>query len=119
MTKKQPQKKIALAMQAGGASGAFTWGVLDALLEDGRFEITGVSGASAGSINSVLLAQGLAEGDMVQVGLEHGQHQTLDWGHDGRQFEHGVLGFLAGARVVCMLHNGVEDAAQTENIGLR
>jgi len=55
-------KKINLALQGGGAHGAFTWGVLDHLLEDGRFTIEGISGASAGAINAVLLADGLARG---------------------------------------------------------
>ncbi len=47
-----------LALQGGGAHGAFTWGVLDALLEDGRIEIDGVSGSSAGAMNAVVLAHG-------------------------------------------------------------
>jgi NTE family protein len=51
-----------LALQGGGAHGAFTWGVLDALLEDGRVAFDGVSGTSAGAMNSVVLAQGLMEG---------------------------------------------------------
>ncbi len=51
-----------LALQGGGAHGAFTWGVLDALLEDDRFTIAGLSGTSAGAINAVLLAQGLMVG---------------------------------------------------------
>ncbi len=51
-----------LALQGGGAHGAFTWGVLDALLEDGRFAIDGVSGSSAGAMNAVVLAQGWMEG---------------------------------------------------------
>ncbi len=55
-------KKINLALQGGGAHGAFTWGVLDHLLADGRLEITGISGASAGAINAVMLADGLARG---------------------------------------------------------
>jgi NTE family protein len=46
----------------GGAYGAFTWGVLDALLADGRLEIEGISGASAGAINAVMLADGLHRG---------------------------------------------------------
>src|SRR5215210_2798078 len=52
-------KRINLALQGGGAHGAFTWGVLDHLLEDGRLEIDGISGASAGAVNAVLLADGL------------------------------------------------------------
>ncbi|MCV0437643.1 MAG: patatin-like phospholipase family protein [Hydrogenophaga sp.] len=53
---------INLALQGGGAHGAFTWGVLDALLEDGRLRYDGVSGTSAGAMNAVLLAQGLMAG---------------------------------------------------------
>ena len=55
-------KKINLALQGGGAHGAFTWGVLDHFLGDGRLTIEGVSGASAGAINAVMLADGLARG---------------------------------------------------------
>ena len=55
-------KKINLALQGGGAHGAFTWGVLDSLLADPRIEIEGISGASAGAINAVMLADGLARG---------------------------------------------------------
>jgi NTE family protein len=51
-------KTISLALQGGGSHGAFTWGVLDALLEDGRVRIDGVSGASAGAMNAVALGQG-------------------------------------------------------------
>lgn len=53
---------INLALQGGGAHGAFTWGVLDALLEDGRLRFDGVSGTSAGAMNAVMLAQGLMAG---------------------------------------------------------
>src|SRR5262245_36885045 len=55
-------KRVNLALQGGGAHGAFTWGVLDALLADGRFAIEGISGASAGAINAVMLADGLSRG---------------------------------------------------------
>lgn len=55
-------KKISLALQGGGAHGAFTWGVLDHLLEDGRLSIDGISGASAGALNAIMLADGLARG---------------------------------------------------------
>lgn len=53
------KRVINLALQGGGAHGAFTWGVLDRLLEDGRIELEGLSGTSAGAMNSVLLAHGL------------------------------------------------------------
>lgn len=53
---------ISLALQGGGAHGAFTWGVLDRLLEDDRIAIEGVSGASAGAMNAAVLAAGHAAG---------------------------------------------------------
>ena len=56
------RKRINLALQGGGAHGAFTWGVLDQLLDDGRLEIEGISGASAGAVNAIMLADGLARG---------------------------------------------------------
>jgi NTE family protein len=49
---------VTLALQGGGSHGAFTWGVLDQLLEDGRVNIEAVSGASAGAMNAVALAYG-------------------------------------------------------------
>jgi len=60
-------KKINLALQGGGAHGAFTWGVLDSLLADGRIEIEGISGASSGAINAVMLADGLARGGPAEA----------------------------------------------------
>lgn len=49
---------VNLALQGGGSHGAFTWGVLDALLEDGRLAFEGITGASAGAMNAVMLAEG-------------------------------------------------------------
>lgn len=54
--------EIDLALQGGGSHGAYTWGVLDALLEDGRFVPVGVSGTSAGALNAAALATGFARG---------------------------------------------------------
>lgn len=53
---------LALALQGGGAHGAFTWGVLDGLLEANRFEIRALSGTSAGAMNAVALADGWQRG---------------------------------------------------------
>jgi NTE family protein len=60
-------KRVNLALQGGGAHGAFTWGVLDYLLEDGRLSFSGVSGASAGAVNAVMLADGLARGGPAEA----------------------------------------------------
>lgn len=56
------KKKINLALQGGGAHGAFTWGVLDRLLDEERLEIEGIVGTSAGAVNAAILAYGLESG---------------------------------------------------------
>jgi NTE family protein len=61
------RKRINLALQGGGAHGAFTWGVLDRLLEDGRLEIAGICGTSAGAMNATALAYGLARGGPAEA----------------------------------------------------
>jgi NTE family protein len=55
-----PMPMLNLALQGGGSHGAFTWGVLDALLEDGRVGFEGLSGTSAGAVNAVAFAGGWA-----------------------------------------------------------
>src|SRR5215213_11190917 len=55
-------KRLSLALQGGGAFGAFTWGVLDRLLQEEHITFDAVSGASAGAMNAVLLASGLTQG---------------------------------------------------------
>jgi NTE family protein len=59
---RQSTQTINLALQGGGTHGAFTWGVLDGLLEDGRLDVEGISGTSAGAMNAVILANGLMLG---------------------------------------------------------
>src|SRR6202050_2133275 len=56
------EKCINLALQGGGSHGAFTWGVLDRLLEESQLDFEGVAGTSAGAVNAVVLADGLAAG---------------------------------------------------------
>ena len=56
------KRAVNLALQGGGTHGAFTWGVLDRLLEDERLVIDGISGTSAGAINAAVLAQGHIKG---------------------------------------------------------
>jgi len=60
--KRNGPKLINLALQGGGAHGAFTWGVLDHLLKDERLAVEGISGTSAGAVNAVMLADGLKRG---------------------------------------------------------
>ena len=67
-------KRINLALQGGGAHGAFTWGVLEQLLSDERLAIEGISGTSAGAMNAVMLADGLIRG-----GREEAQKRLADF----------------------------------------
>ena len=55
-------RPVSFALQGGGAHGAFTWGVLERLLEEPKLRIDAASGASAGALNAVALAAGFAEG---------------------------------------------------------
>ena len=61
---KQPENPLLvdLALQGGGSHGAFTWGVLDRLLEESRLRIEAISGTSAGAMNAAALADGWTEG---------------------------------------------------------
>lgn len=65
--------RINLALQGGGAHGAFTWGVVDRLLQDDTIEIAGISGTSAGALNGAALKAG-----MVERGAE-GARENLKW----------------------------------------
>lgn len=67
------KKRINLALQGGGAHGAFTWGVLDRLLQDGELEICGISGTSAGALNGAALKAG-----WISNGAE-GARENLAW----------------------------------------
>jgi NTE family protein len=61
-TQKVKTEPLNLALQGGGAHGAFTWGVLDRLLEDDRIGFDGISATSAGAMNATVLASGMAAG---------------------------------------------------------
>ncbi len=82
-------RRVNLALQGGGAHGAFTWGVLDRLLEEEDLEIAGISGTSAGALNGAALKAGLLAGGRVaaqkrldrlwtQVG-EIGDFRMIPW----------------------------------------
>jgi NTE family protein len=89
-TKTSAKKAIAVALQGGGAHGAFTWGVLDRLLEDERIAIEGVSATSAGAMNAAVLASGMLQGgaDGARKSLEQfweGVAKAADWYSPFRQ----------------------------------
>jgi NTE family protein len=70
------QKPIKLALQGGGSHGAFTWGVVDRLLEHGGFEVEAIVGTSAGAVNAAVLAYGLVIG-----GPDGGRERLSDFWH--------------------------------------
>jgi NTE family protein len=63
-----PPSRLSIGLQGGGSFGAFTWGVLDRLLDDERLAIDALSGASAGAVNAVVFESGL-----IEVGREEGK----------------------------------------------
>ena len=62
-----PPQRLSLALQGGGSFGAFTWGVLDRLLEEPEMTFDAISGSSAGAVNAVLLAAGLIDGGRTEA----------------------------------------------------
>ena len=76
-------KTINLALQGGGAHGAFAWGVLDRLLADERIAIEGVSATSAGAMNATVMAYGLTQG-----GREGARRALVNF---WRKVSHGAL----------------------------
>ncbi|WP_422179528.1 patatin-like phospholipase family protein [Aestuariivita sp.] len=73
MGRRVTARRINLALQGGGAHGAFTWGVLDRLLEEDSIEIAGMSGTSAGALNGAALKSGMLAGG------REGARENLDW----------------------------------------
>ena len=79
--------RLNLALQGGGAHGAFTWGVLDALLADPRIRFEGLSGSSAGAMNAVVMADGWLKG-----GREGARRGLADfWSAVGKQMPSGLV----------------------------
>jgi hypothetical protein len=66
----QETRSIDIALQGGGAYGAFTWGIFDRLLDDDRLVIDGISGTCAGAMNAAVLADGFARDD-GRTGTRH------------------------------------------------
>ena len=91
-------RRINLALQGGGAHGAFTWGVLDRLLEDDGIEIAGISGTSAGALNGAALKAGMA------LNGKQGARDNLDWLWD----QVGGIGDLRMASWMVPLMPGVQ-----------
>lgn len=86
------RRPVCLALQGGGALGAFQWGILDRLLEDDRLDIRAISAASAGAMNGAALISGL--GQTGDTGASQGARQALDqlWRETNRSGGKNVFG---------------------------
>lgn len=95
--------RLNLALQGGGAHGAFTWGVLDRLLEEPGFEVAAISGTSAGALNAAALKAGLLAGGNA------GARDSLDqlWAE---------IGTLGDLRVTSWLHEAFPWATAMERV---
>ena len=90
-------RQINLALQGGGSHGAFTWGVLDALLEDERIGIEAISGTSAGAMNAVVVADGLMRGGREQARISLDQFwRTVSDAANGSLIRRSPLAVLMG-----------------------
>jgi len=82
-----PARRVNLALQGGGAHGAFTWGVLDRLLDDASLEFEGLSGSSAGAMNAVVMADG-----WLKAGRAGAREAlTLFWAEIGKLMPPGMV----------------------------
>ena len=99
--------RINLALQGGGAHGAFTWGVLDRLLEDDGIDIAAISGCSAGALNAAALKSGWVAGG------REGARDQLDWlwGQMGAipdlSFAHWLMAFMPGPAMTAKMVEAV------------
>jgi NTE family protein len=95
-------KKIDLALQGGGAHGAFTWGVIDRLLDDERIDIEGICGTSAGAMNGVCTIYGLNKG-----GRNMAKHLLVKFWH--KISEAGKMSMLQPSWIDKMISKGNMD----------
>ncbi len=93
-------KRINVALQGGGAHGAFTWGVLDRILDEKDIEIAGISGTSAGALNGAALKAGLIKGG------RKGARENLDWlwGKVGAVEDTRLTGWMADSGPAAVSH---------------
>jgi NTE family protein len=94
------RRRINLALQGGGAHGAFTWGALDRILADGRIEVAGISGTSAGALNGAAVKLGLAQGSAALA------RETLErvWTQVGAITDERMAGWLRALSPMAVSH---------------
>ncbi|MGF1456444.1 MAG: patatin-like phospholipase family protein [Alphaproteobacteria bacterium] len=103
------RRRVNVALQGGGALGAFTWGVLDRLLESRHVRITAASGASAGAMNATLLASGLVRG-----GPEAARARLEGFWRDAARAGSGPMGQSGMVRAMTALFNPALSGGSSE-----
>ncbi len=103
------RRRVNVALQGGGALGAFTWGVLDRLLESRNVRIIAASGASAGAMNAALLASGLARG-----GPEAARARLDGFWRDAARAAAGPMGQSGMMRAMTALFNPALNGGSSE-----
>jgi NTE family protein len=88
------EKSINLALQGGGAHGAFTWGVLDRLLQEPWLDIAAISGASAGALNGAALKAGLSAGKGMAGKQAARENLDVLWTEIGEMSDNRVIRWL-------------------------
>jgi NTE family protein len=111
------QKSLDLALQGGGAHGAYTWGILDRLLDDEEIAIDGVCGTSAGAMNGVCLIYGMAKGGRAgakellhkfwQEISEAGKYSMLKPSYYDRSKSKGNMNYSPGYRFFSFLTDNI------------
>lgn len=100
MTRRSAHKRyrLNLALQGGGAHGAYTWGILDRLMEEEDVDITGISGTSAGAMNAAILATGFTKGgrEGARKALEDFWRDVSFAGMAALPFQQTPMSILAG-----------------------
>ena len=93
------RRRIALALQGGGSHGAFTWGVLERLLEEDWLQIDAISGASAGAMNGAVLISGYLNGgrDAARANLERLWRSVHELGRLAQVASNPLAHLLGGA----------------------
>jgi NTE family protein len=99
-------REINLALQGGGSHGAFAWGVLDCLLEDGRLGFEGISATSAGAVNAALCASGMLKGgrEGARRALHDFWRAVADAGEAYRPMSQNWLTMFSGAAQLNQAH---------------
>lgn len=111
---KNTRHKIAVALQGGGSWGAFSWGVLDRLLEDDRIQITDISGTSAGAMSGAIVAHAINSHEHYEDGAKAARLALTAFWEDVRDSNHTLMSLLSMAQMTPFI--GMYDPVANPNL---